>query len=474
MGSVAASGGAVVAADWTDGCQRRSFRWVFVALVCAVAFVVYLTRINITVAGRYVRDDLGLGQEGLGGILGAFMFGYVVGMLPSGWLTDRIGPRRTLRWATLCWALLTLLAAAARSDVVAGLCEPAAYLMGTRFLLGMCQACAFPAFARAVGNWVHRGERGLAVGLVQSAAFLGGAMTPVVVQPIIAAFGWRESFMASAALTAVVAVAWWAVATDAPREHPRVSREELRQLAQSREDGAPRPAGGADVGRLFLARNTYALCAAQFCFGAAGFVFFSWFYTYFVEQRQATEGTAALLQASAYLAMTVGATVGGYLCDRAALRWKGAWGRRAVPLTAIVLAGGCGIVAPAIRSNAAAGAVFALGAGLLCAATPCVWAAILDLAPRTTGTLGAMSNGANWLGTALGTRYFPAIVSLLQSWGVRAPWDATFQVAGIVGVVGGLLWLLIDASQPIDVEADTSPRPAVAPLGATPAASAAD
>jgi ACS family glucarate transporter-like MFS transporter len=441
---------------------------VFVALVSAVAFVVYFTRINITVAGRYVRDDLGLGQEGLGGILGAFMFGYVVGMLPSGWLTDRIGPRRTLRWATLCWVLLTLLTAVASWEVVARTCEPGAFLMLTRFLLGVSQACAFPAFARAVGNWVRRGERGLAVGLVQSAAFLGGAMTPLVIQPIVTALGWRESFVASAAVAAVVAGAWWAVATDAPRDQPRMSSEDM-PLEPGQDNPAPRPAGRADLRRLFQARSAYALCLAQFCFGAAGFVFFSWFYTYFVEQRHAAESTAALLQASAYLAMTVGATVGGYLCDRAAARWAGPWGRRAVPLAVIVLAGICGMVAPAIRSNYVAGGVFAAGAGLLCAATPCVWAAILDLAPRTTGTLGAMSNGANWLGTALGTRYFPAMVSLLQSWGAHAPWDATFQLAGAIGVAGGLLWLLVDASKPVD--AGDAP---VCPARSVVAVSAAD
>ncbi len=35
------------------------FRWTFVALLCAVGFVLFVSRTNMTVAGRYIRDDFG-------------------------------------------------------------------------------------------------------------------------------------------------------------------------------------------------------------------------------------------------------------------------------------------------------------------------------------------------------------------------------------------------------------------------------
>jgi len=64
-------------------------RWAIVAILCAVAFVLYVDRINISVSAPHVATEFGLSSQALGNVLSAFLFGYALGLVPGGWLADR-------------------------------------------------------------------------------------------------------------------------------------------------------------------------------------------------------------------------------------------------------------------------------------------------------------------------------------------------------------------------------------------------
>jgi MFS family permease len=191
------------------------------------------------------------------------------------------------------------------------------------------------------------------------------------------------------------------------------------------------------------------LCLSEMFYGLTGFVFITWFYTYFVEVRQASEMISAVLSSLNYLAMAIGAPVGGLLCDRCVRRWGSPWGRRAVPLVAITLSGSCSIVAPLISNNALSAAVFALGCGLLYAAAAAFWSTLIDVTRRGTGVLGGLMNGCGSLGGALGTICFPWLLT-------HTGWTPALQWAGLMGILSGLTWLLIDSSRQIDLPPQVS------------------
>ena len=88
------------------------FRWTIVWILCAVAFVLYVDRVNITVAAPHLASQFHLSDQSLGEVLGAFLFGYAFGLIPGGWLADRFGPHRVLVAAGLSWAVITLLTGA--------------------------------------------------------------------------------------------------------------------------------------------------------------------------------------------------------------------------------------------------------------------------------------------------------------------------------------------------------------------------
>ena len=412
-------------------------------MLCAVAFVLYIDRVNLMVAISYMKTEFGLSEEVCGLILSAFQFGYAAGLVPGGWLADRFGPYRVLTLAGFSWSLCTfLMAAAGRWLAPVGL-DAVGLLFALRFALGVCEACAFPTFAKALAHWLRRTERAQASGLIHSGAGFGGAVAPLLIVWIVASFGWRDAFVVSGIMTAAVTSAWAWWASDEPAGHPRVSAEELRLIAADKEELRPVPLDAAWFRRAVGSRNAYLLCASEFCYGLGGFVFLTWFFTYFKEQRDVGDLYSGFFSSCNWLAMAIGAPLGGWLCDRCVRRWGSPWGRRTVPLVSIVLSGICSMVAPAIRNDLGSAAVFALAAGFLYAAAAAFWSTLIDLTRRGVGLLGGLMNGVGSLGGALGALFFPRLIPVLG-------YEGALQSAGVVAVVSGLIWLGIDSSRQID------------------------
>jgi MFS family permease len=55
-------------------------------------------------------------------------------------------------------------------------------------------ACLYTPLIATVGLWFERG-RGLAMGIVTAGGTLGQAAAPLILQPLIAAFGWRDAYL---------------------------------------------------------------------------------------------------------------------------------------------------------------------------------------------------------------------------------------------------------------------------------------
>jgi MFS transporter, ACS family, glucarate transporter len=419
------------------------YRWTIVAILCAVAFVLYVDRINISVSAPAIAGEFGLSSQSLGNVLSAFLFGYAFGLVPGGWLADRFGAHKVLTGAGISWAVLTVLAGAIPRELFGRPLNLGTALFVVRFLLGLAEACAYPTFARALANWMRRGERAVASGFIHMGSNLGGVFTPVFIAFIVNRFGWRHSFLLSGAMTLAVVLWWWRSATDEPSLHRRVSEKELHLIASEKEE---LHVGRADFGwykRLVRSRNAYLLCASEFFYGLSGFVFLTWFYIYFVQVRGAGSLYSAALTSLTYVAGAAGALLGGIFCDRSVQKWGSPWGRRTVPLVAITVAGLFCIVAPVIRNNTSSAVVFSLAAGLQFVAAPAFWATVIDITRRGPGILGGFMNGSGNLGAALGTVTFPWLVS-------RVDWQVALQIAGCTGVISGLIWLLIDSSRQID------------------------
>ena len=126
------------------------FRWVIVGVLCAVGFVLYIDRINIAVAAPWMKQEYQFSEPMRGIVLGAFLIGYAVGLVPGGWLADRFGPHRVLTAAGTAWGVLTILTGLVPTGSGGIRFDPVLMLIAARFVLGLCEGCTF---RRSTAPW---------------------------------------------------------------------------------------------------------------------------------------------------------------------------------------------------------------------------------------------------------------------------------------------------------------------------------
>ena len=88
-------------------------RWLIVTLIFCIGVLMFIDRVNIAIAAKYIMPEYGLSDVQMGWIFSAFVFGYAVLQIPGGTLGDRFGPRRVLAGAIFWWSAFTAVTAVA-------------------------------------------------------------------------------------------------------------------------------------------------------------------------------------------------------------------------------------------------------------------------------------------------------------------------------------------------------------------------
>jgi sugar phosphate permease len=138
----------------------------------------------------------------------AFALGTVLTLLAWGVLSDRAGERVVIGGG-LAAGSLAMFAAAAADGYLA--------LLAWMALAGMLSSSAVAASGRAVFGWFPRDERGLALGLRQTAVPVGAALASFTLPPLASAAGVDAALYALAGMMLVAAVAAAIWLHDGPR-----------------------------------------------------------------------------------------------------------------------------------------------------------------------------------------------------------------------------------------------------------------
>ncbi len=146
--------------------RPTNIRWLIVGVAMLAAVLLYLERVCLSVADVYIREDLRIGKMEMDIAFGAFFIAYALGQVPSGWLSQRYGPRLMLALYMLGWSVF---------GVFIALAQDVYMLVAARFLLGLSQAGAYPTAALLVKRWVPDRNRGLASSIVAFGGRFGGA-----------------------------------------------------------------------------------------------------------------------------------------------------------------------------------------------------------------------------------------------------------------------------------------------------------
>ena len=162
-------------------------------LAVGIAFGVTVLMVTVfTYAAAPIAADLGLTSAQTAGALSFHLAVLIVALPAAGALADRIGARRVILASAIAYGL----AIAAIARVPSG-----PLLLNLAFVApGIAGAGVSPvSYNRVIVHRFHR-NRGLALGVALSGTGLGGMILPWIVQPAIAAHGWRPAFLLLAAI----------------------------------------------------------------------------------------------------------------------------------------------------------------------------------------------------------------------------------------------------------------------------------
>jgi sugar phosphate permease len=371
------------------------YRWTILALGTVAQASYSAVFLGIPVLAPQFRDEYGLSLAEIGVVLAAFSIGSVLTLLPWGLLADRVGER------------LVLATGLAGASIALGLASfTSGYLLLVSLLVvaGGAGASVNAASGRAVMGWFEPSQRGIALGIRQTALPLGGAAAAVALPPIADAGGTTAGLL-------VLAGACLATATAGAvglREAPPDEGSPLGDVLNPVRDGRMwRLAMGS--GLIVAAQVSVMAFTVLFLHGVRGL------------STTAAAGVFAIMQLiGAALRVVAG-------------RWSDRVGTRIAPL--LQLAVGLSVALAVSAALTSASLVLFIPAFLVAGALSQSWN---GLAFTATAELAGRSRAGAALGfqqtaLAVASGFVPPLFALLvesTSWGVAFALAATLPLAG--------------------------------------------
>jgi len=434
-------------------------RYGVLGLACSLSMITYLDRVCFGSVAGYIKTEFGLDNSQRGLLFTAFALAYAIFEIPSGWLGDIFGPRKTLIRIVLWWSVFTALTGLiwpVDGWLVLGFWA----LVAIRFCFGMGEAGAYPNIARAFHNWFPFVERGFAQGSVWMAGRLMGGATPLVVNAllftVVAVDGtktvhWRHTFWMFGILGLVWCAVFWWWFRDRPEQNPAVNPSELAFISTGKQIAAVSHRSGVPWRRLLTSPNLWLLCAAYFCSSYGWYFNITYLPDYLKDvyglQREAEPVLAGVLTGAPLLLGSVACLVGGLLTD-AFIRRTGnrKWGRRLFGVVGKSICGLCyfsSMFAPNVYLFVLAIALAAFWNDLTMGAQ---WASCLDIGRKYSGIVaGCMNTVGNLGGAAAG--YATGYVLHVFEKDPTFAWRINFSVFAGVYFIAVCFWLFFDPTK---------------------------
>jgi sugar phosphate permease len=446
-----------------------NIRYWVLFMLCLLAMITYLDRAANGNAKQAIMSELGRPEADFFWVLIAFQIAYAVFEIPSGWLGDTKGPRSTLLRVVLLWSVFVALTGFVGTNYL-GISLGFGALIVIQFFFGVGESGAFPNIAKALYNWFPATDRAFAKSVVwMSARFMGG-LTPLVwVLMTDAGFGnlgWREALWIFAGLAGVWCVAFYILFRNKPGEHPAVNDTERAQIDEGRHESH----GPVRVpwGKLIRSRNLWAIClmyvVTNYCWYFLMYFLPSEMKKAFPQWNDDLGGKLllALLAGCPLLIGMFGCLIGGTLSDRYIRRTGDKkWGRRMFGMIGYGGAALCYFAAAGVRladpGNLFLFAFFVIMVGFMndLIMGP-AWAVCQDIgrdyAATVSGTMNMFGNLVGAVSTLLVTGLLDKAIPDRQQFVVTC-----FSISGFVYFFGVGMWMLIDATKPIEEPSPVHP-----------------
>lgn len=334
-------------------------RWFIIAQFLLCYTVLYMDRSNMSIAGPSMMKEFNWAGTEFGLVSTSFFIGYACTMILGGWLADKYGGGRVVIFGSLWWSLFVFLTPFGTS---------LGSMVVIRMMMGMGEGVALPAISSIIAKWVPKQEAGLAQGICLVGVPLGIALTMPIALWLIQNWGWQMIFWTFAFIAPFWVLIWLKYGKDKPENHPMISQAELEYIKAEQSDSKSITNHAVDVTSkdIFSTLSVWTGAISFFCTNYLFYLFMTWLPTYFVRGRGLQLSQSAIYTMMPYMVAIITYPIGGYLADKAAVKFGHNIGRKIFPIIGMIAAGILLILGSQAASAFNAVMLISASNGLLC------------------------------------------------------------------------------------------------------------
>ncbi|GAA0923670.1 MFS transporter [Nonomuraea longicatena] len=277
--------------------QVRRTATLTVALLAGVWVIDYIDRVMMAVALPFIGEEFALSKTEQGWLITVFSLAYMLCQVPGGILADRYGARRLLLISLVLWSVFT---------AFTGLAWGLVSLLVVRALFGIGQGLFPGASFKALAERTTPAVRATAAGSILASNQLGAGVAPLIVAPLLLAFGWRHTFWVTAVAGVLIGVLLWKML---PRALPA-------HLNGTDEDPGQNPGRRPALGPVLRSASVWKFAALFCATNMLGYGMITWVPSYLMEERGISLVGVGVMSAVPSLVMCATTFAGGWLFDR--------------------------------------------------------------------------------------------------------------------------------------------------------------
>jgi len=206
-----------------------SYRWAVFGILALAYFFVYFHRMSTAVVSTDLQITFGVGAASIALLSSMYFYAYAIMQLPSGLLTDNLGPRKTV-------SIFTVIAAA--GAILTGIASTFIMVTAGRLLIGIGVAMVYIPTMKVLAAWYRKNEFASLSGILLAVGNLGALSAAAPLALMSDALGWQQVFIILGVITLVIAVLAWIIIRDRPSDMNLPSIQEIE--AEETDEPVPK------------------------------------------------------------------------------------------------------------------------------------------------------------------------------------------------------------------------------------------
>lgn len=381
------------------------------------AMMLFSVRTVMSVCALEISKEFNYDKTQMATLLSSFFYGYPLTQIPGGYLSDRIGGDLIIFYASVFWALSTLLLpyVCILSD---NKYRILAYIAISRCLTGAFQGFHYPGTSSLVSKRIMESEKAFTFSFITSGQHLGTLFCGIVGSVVLENYGWRITFQ----MIGVLCLAWvyyyknYVLTKSRTIMNMQIAKDALDEQQTSLLTSSVNSNSVPWMG-ILTKPSFWALIVAHVCQNNAYYILLTWFPTYFQENYPGSKGW--IFNVVPWLISMPSTIFAGWMADKLISQRKSVTFVR--KLTAFISLCGSGVFLILIsQTNNYSIALFLMACTVACCGfhNAGIMVNPQDLAPKFAGSVFGVMNTAGALPGFIGVKFAGYILETTKSWSI--------------------------------------------------------